>query len=73
MMLDINKIVETNFIVLTPEMKLGEVLKNAVTKSSRNHFPVVNEGYEFLGVIRLDDIRHIMFDTEIYDKVKVSD
>ncbi len=73
MMLDINKIIETNFIVLTPEMKLGEILKNAVTKSSRNHFPVVNEEHEFLGVIRLDDIRHIMFDTTIYDKVKVSD
>jgi CIC family chloride channel protein len=73
MMLDINKIIETNFIVLTPEMKLGEVLKNAVTKSSRNHFPVVNEEHEFLGVIRLDDIRHIMFDATIYDKVKVSD
>jgi CIC family chloride channel protein len=73
MMLDINKIIETNFIVLTPEMKLGEVLKNAVTKSSRNHFPVVNDEHEFLGVIRLDDIRHIMFDTTMYDKVKVSD
>ncbi len=73
MMLDINKIIETNFIVLTPEMKLGEILKNAVTKSSRNHFPVVNDEHEFLGVIRLDDIRHIMFDTTMYDKVKVSD
>ena len=73
MMLDINKIIETNFIVLTPEMKLGEILKNAVTKSSRNHFPVVNDDHEFIGVIRLDDIRHIMFDTTIYDKVKASD
>ncbi len=73
MMLDINKIIETNFIVLTPEMKLGEILKNAVTKSSRNHFPVVSEEHEFLGVIRLDDIRHIMFDTTIYDKVKASE
>jgi len=73
MMLDINKIVETNFIVLSPEMKLGEILKGAVTKSSRNHFPVVNDEQEFLGVIRLDDIRHMMFDTSIYDKVKASD
>lgn len=73
MMLDLHKIIETNFIILTPEMKLGEILKNAVTKSSRNHFPVVNEKHEFLGVIRLDDIRHIMFDTTIYEKVKASD
>ena len=73
MMLDIDKIIETNFIVLTPEMKLGEILKNAVTKSSRNHFPVVNNEYEFIGVIRLDDIRHMMFDATLYDKVKASD
>ena len=43
--------------------------KNAVAKSSRNHFPVVNDAKEFLGVIRLDDIRHMMFDSELYEKV----
>ncbi|ULC59491.1 chloride channel protein [Flaviramulus sp. BrNp1-15] len=69
MVLDIDKVIETNFIVLKPEMKLGEILKNAVAKSSRNHFPVVNENHEFLGVIRLDDIRHMMFDSELYDTV----
>ena len=69
MVLDIDKVIETNFIVLKPEMKLGEILKNAVAKSSRNHFPVVNENHEFLGVIRLDDIRHMMFDADLYDTV----
>ncbi len=73
MMLEIDKVIETNFILLSPEMKLGEILKNAVAKSSRNHFPVVSEEKEFLGVIRLDDIRNIMFDSKLYDKVKVLD
>ncbi|MEP1489940.1 MAG: chloride channel protein [Algibacter sp.] len=72
MAMDINKVIETNFITLSPEMKLGDILKDAVAKSSRNHFPVVNESQEFLGVIRLDDIRHIMFNTELYDKVDVA-
>jgi CIC family chloride channel protein len=72
MVLDINKIIETNFIILKPEMKLRDILKNAVAKSSRNHFPVVNDNHEFLGVIRLDDIRHIMFDSDLYDKVDAS-
>jgi len=71
MMLEIDKVIETNFIILKPEMKLREVLKNAVAKSSRNHFPVVNKNDEFLGVIRLDDIRHIMFNSDLYDKVEV--
>ncbi|TYA74477.1 chloride channel protein [Seonamhaeicola marinus] len=69
MMLEIDKVIETNFVILKPEMTLGDILKNAVAKSSRNHFPVVSKKHEFLGVIRLDDIRHMMFNTELYDKV----
>lgn len=69
MVLNIDKVIETNFIVLKPEMKLRLILKNAVAKSSRNHFPVVDDDGHFLGVIRLDDIRHMMFDSNLYDKV----
>ncbi|MCF7559343.1 chloride channel protein [Sabulilitoribacter multivorans] len=72
MVLDINKVIETNFIILKPDMKLGDILKNAVAKSSRNHFPVVNDDHEFLGVIHLDDIRHMMFDADLYEKVDAS-
>ncbi len=71
MMLDLDKIIETNFILLMPDMKLGEIVNNAVAKSSRNHFPVVNEEMEFLGILTLNDIRSIMFDTDLYDTVKV--
>ena len=71
MAMNIEKVIETNFITLSPDMKLGSILKNAVAKSSRNHFPVVNKQQEFLGVLRLDDIRHIMFNTELYDKTDV--
>ena len=40
MMLKIEKVLETNFVVLHPEMTLGEMLKKGVSKSSRNLFPV---------------------------------
>ena len=72
MVLNIDKIIETDFIVLKPDMRLRDILKNAVSKSSRNHFPVVDEENRFLGVIRLDDIRHMMFDQDLYDKVDAS-
>lgn len=71
MMMNIDKIIEQNFISLTPEMKLGDIVKKAVAKSPRNHFPVVNDANEFLGILLLDDIRNIMFDTEMYDKTTV--
>ena len=69
MVLNIDKVIETNFIVLKPEMTLRHILNNAVAKSSRNHFPVVDDMGRFLGVIRLDDIRHMMFDQDLYDTV----
>jgi len=71
MQLDLEKVIETNFIVLKPEMTLGEVVKNAVVKSARNHFPVVNSENEFLGILTVNDIRSIMFNQELYDTVTV--
>jgi len=71
MMLEIDKVIEQNFIALSPEMYLGEILHKAVAKSSRNNFPVVSENGEFLGVLLLDDIRGMMFDTKLYNKVQV--
>jgi len=71
MLLDLDKLIETNFVLLYPDMCLGDVVTNAVAKSSRNHFPVVNEDNEFLGILTINDIRSIMFDKELYKKVKV--
>ncbi len=73
MLMDIDKVIETNFISLQPEMTLGYIVKHAVAKSSRNNFPVVNENNEFLGVLLLDDIRSIMFDQKLYETVSVRD
>ncbi len=72
LMMDIDEVIETNFICVSPDMLLGEMLHKAVAKSSRNNFPVVNDEKEFLGVILLDDIRSIMFDEKLYNKVTVS-
>jgi len=37
-MMDLNRIIEKNFIAVKPDMKLGKMLKKAVTKSKRNIF-----------------------------------
>ncbi|NOY47491.1 MAG: chloride channel protein [Chlorobi bacterium] len=73
MMLNIDKIIETNFISITPKMQLGEMLHKAVTKSARNLFPVVNENQEFIGIVLLDDIREIMFDQKLHESTTVED
>ena len=73
MMINVDTIIEHNFITITPEMKLGKMLKKAVAKSSRNLYPVVNKDMEFLGVVMLDDIRDVMFDKRMYKKIRVRD
>ena len=73
MQMDIDKVIETNFISLLPEMTLGYVAKEAVSKSSRNNFPVVNDKNQYLGVLLLDDIRGIMFDQSLYETVTVQE
>ena len=71
MMLDLDKLIEKNFVLLHPEMTLGDVVNEAIAKSSRNHFPVVNDDMDYLGILTINDIRGIMFNKELYDTVKV--
>lgn len=72
MMMRINSLIETNFKPVYPEMLLGDMLKFAVAKSTRNIFPVIHkESERFLGIVLLDDIRSIMFDAEMYNSVAV--
>ncbi|PQJ76459.1 chloride channel protein [Polaribacter glomeratus] len=71
MMMQITKLIEKNFKVVHPDMLLGDMLKTAVAKSTRNIFPVVNSNKQFIGIVLLDDLRPIMFDREMYNSVTV--
>ena len=68
--LSIDSLVETDFKPVTPSMTLREVV-DIISSSRRNLFPVVSEDNVLLGVVTLDDIRNIMFRTDLYDKMTV--
>ncbi|WP_394906454.1 chloride channel protein [uncultured Mesonia sp.] len=70
-LLNLDSIIETNFIILKPGMTLKDMLFKAVVKSKRNLYPVVDEDEKLIGVITLDDIRDIMFDQDKYESVLV--
>jgi CIC family chloride channel protein len=72
-LMNLDSVIEKNFIVLKPNMTLGEMLHKGVAKSTRNIFPVTNDTNEFIGVILLDDIREFMFDQKLYDSTTVED
>ena len=71
-LMDMEPIIETNFVPVYTDMLLKDVVYEAIAKSSRNIFPVLDrDTHEFKGVILLDDIRHLMFQKELYEKVSV--
>ena len=70
--IDLNKIIEKDLLTIEPDVNL-EALVDLVRISNRNIFPVVNKDDQLLGVITLDDIRHIMFDLEKREHTLVKD
>jgi CIC family chloride channel protein len=70
-LMQLDDVVEQNFKTVNQNMTLGEMVHESVAKSTRNIFPVLNEDNKLVGIVLLDDIREFMFDTSMYDKVRV--
>ena len=64
-------LIETDFLSLSPNMTLGDVVK-VISSSSRNIFPVLDEERRLMGVVLIDNIRNIMFRPELYNRFKVT-
>jgi CIC family chloride channel protein len=70
--LNLKDLIETNFSTVRPDDSL-RLLVRVISISKRNTFPVVNENGELAGVVHLDSIREIIFDTKRYDATLVKD
>ncbi len=68
----LKNLIERNFVSVQVEENLGDLV-SAVSRSSRNLFPVLDDDKHLVGIITLDTIRSIMFDITKYEDVKVSD
>ncbi len=73
-LMDIDRVIENNFAPVYSDMNLENMIKNAVVKSNRNIFPVLNkESEKLIGIILLDDLRPVMFDQALYKTVFARD
>lgn len=63
-------LIETNYEKLYTNLSLGDLV-NVISTSQRNVFPVTDNQNNLLGVVHLDNIRDVMFKTELYDNVFV--
>ncbi len=70
-MLKVRKLIETDFEILSPDATLGDLAK-AISRNHRNLFPVVDDKGDMVGMLKMDDVRSMIFNHELYDKVKIS-
>jgi CIC family chloride channel protein len=66
------ELIETDFEILSPDLNLGQ-MTYFIARSKRDLFPVVDEDGKMLGMIKMNDIRNLMFDQELYEKISVRD
>jgi CIC family chloride channel protein len=70
-LLKMEDVIETDLEEIFPEMLLGDLVK-LISHSHRNAYPVVDKSSKkLLGIVELNEIRDIMFRSELYDKFTV--
>lgn len=72
LLMNIQSIIEKQFITVDPKGSLRDLI-SAISRSNRNIFPVVDAENKLYGVIKTDHIRSMMFDSSLYDKVKIKE
>ena len=70
--MQLDDVLEQDFKTVTETTFLGDMLHDAVSKSGRNIFPVIDEKEALVGIVLLDDIREFMFDRTLYKTTTVS-
>lgn len=70
--MDWKKEIETDLVKVKPTDTLGDLIR-IISKSSRNLFPVVDDYNILEGVVSLDDVREIMFQSELYSTTYIKD
>nr|HID58505.1 hypothetical protein [Desulfobacterales bacterium] len=68
--LNISELIEKDCIIVRENMRLREMIP-IIEQSNRNDFPVEDSKTgNFLGLIRLDDVRPYLFNPDLYDAVR---
>lgn len=60
--LDVGELIETNFAIVKPDYNLEALIK-VIAQSNRNIFPVVDDNKKLIGIVHLDKIRSVIFNS----------
>lgn len=70
--LDVSELIETNFSTVKPEYDLEALIK-VIAQSNRNIFPVVDDERKLIGIVYLDKIRSVIFNSAHHHDTTVRD
>lgn len=71
-LMEVRQLIETDFVILSPDATLRNLVE-AISHSKRNLYPVVDENRVLHGMVKLSDVKGLIFEHELYDEVKVKD
>jgi len=69
-LMNLSSEIDRDFKVIHADQSLGELVQ-IIAKTNRNVFPVLDPAGNLLGIVTLDDIRQLMFDSSQYGEIKV--
>jgi CIC family chloride channel protein len=69
-LMSLDTVIEHVYDPVTVGMNLGDLVK-VISNSKRNIYPVVDGAGHLLGMVKMDQIRHLMFRTELYQRFRV--
>jgi CIC family chloride channel protein len=71
-LLEMGKVIENDFQKISPDDRLNDLVET-IAKSNRNLFPVIKGDNMLVGIVMLDNIRHIIFNVDMYSTTFVRD
>jgi CIC family chloride channel protein len=71
-LLEMGKVIEKDFQKISPDDRLKDLV-DTISKSKRNLFPVITGDNMLVGIVLLDNIRHIIFNVDMYSTTFVRD
>lgn len=71
-MMKLEQYIERNFLTINEDANLGDLTK-VISHSTRTIYVVVDSENNFKGLVWLDQIKHLIFKTELYETTKVKD
>ncbi len=71
-MMEVKDLIETDFGKVSINATLGDLVQ-AISENHRNLFPIVDDEGILKGMVKMDDVRDIIFKPELYTKTMVKD